>query len=449
MQDMTHGSITRHLIRYSIPMILGNLLQLTYNAVDSVIIGKCLGEKALAAVSTSSPIVTILVLGASGISLGASVMISKFQGAREPENVKREFATTMLFGAVFSFGIFLLGVLMAGVLLQWINTPEAALAPAKLYLRIYLIGFLFTFQYNVLSSALRGIGDSKTPVYFLSVSCVLNVILDILLVALIPLGVAGAAIATVISQAVSALSCLVYINRKIPQLQLRREEWRIDRQLLSETLKIGSLTALQQAAQPIGKVCIQSVINAQGIVAIDAFNAACKIDDFARIPTQSISNGIMTCTAQNRGAKQEDRMMASFRKGLTIALIYFPIVFAVVQLTKTPAVRLLAPDGAEDIVAAGVSYLAVKSFFFVMPCLTNSIQGHFRGLGQMKIVLAGTVLQTAVRTLCVFLWVPVIGINGEAYACFTGWMCQCILQYGIYFRRKYSAKKAACTKLAY
>lgn len=441
MQDMTRGSITRHLIRYAIPMILGNILQLTYNAVDSVIIGKFLGETALAAVSTSGPIITILVLGASGISLGASVLISKFQGAGEFENVRREYATTVLFGAVFSLAVFALGFAMAGLLLSWIHTPAQAMAEAKLYLRVYLIGFLFTFQYNVLSSVLRGIGDSKTPVYFLGISCVLNTFLDVLLVAVIPLGVAGAAVATVISQAVAAVTCMGYINRKVPQLKLRAEQWKVDRVLLSETLKIGSLTALQQAAQPIGKVCIQSVINAQGIVAIDAFNAACKIDDFARIPTQSISNGIMTCTAQNRGAKQSERMEKSFSKGLIIALVYFPIIFTIVQLIKVPAVRLLTPDGAEDIVAAGVSYLFLKSFFFVMPCLTNSIQGHFRGMGQMKIVLVGTVLQTAVRTVCVYFWVPVMGINGEAWACMTGWMCQCALQYTLYFwwKRKRAA----------
>lgn len=438
MQDMTKGSISRHLIQYAIPMILGNLLQLTYNAVDSIIIGKLLGENALAAVATSNPVVTILVLGASGISLGASVMISKFQGAGEKEMVRREFSTTMIFGTFLSLLVFALGVLFAGTMLHWINTPEAAFAPGVLYLRIYLIGFLFTFQYNVLSSALRGIGDSKTPVYYLSVSCGLNVVLDILLVAIIPLGVAGAAIATVISQAAAAFGLLRHISKNVPQLAVQRGEWRIDRSLLGETLQIGSLTALQQAAQPLGKVFIQSVINAQGVVAIDAFNAACKIDDYARIPTQSISNGIMTCTAQNRGAKQQTRMEDSFVKGLLVALAYFPIIFIVVQLIKTPAVRLLVPDGAEEIVAAGVSYLGIKAWFFIMPCLTNSIQGHFRGMGQMKIVLAGTVLQTAVRTICVFLWVPKIGINGEAYACFTGWMCQCLLQYTLYlyWRRK-------------
>ena len=444
MQDMTKGSITRHLIQYAIPMILGNILQLTYNAVDSVIISKFLGENALAAVSTSDPIITILVLGASGVSLGASVMIAKFKGAGEDDQVRREFATTLIFGLFFSLAVFALGAALAGQMLLWINTPAEAFAHAKLYLRIYLIGFLFTFQYNVLASSLRGLGDSKTPVFFLSLSCGMNIVLDILLVAVIPLGVAGAAIATVISQAAAALGCLHHIMNKTPQLQLRRGDWKVDRALLKQTLKIGSLTALQQAAQPIGKVCIQGVINAQGIVAIDAFNAGCKIEDFARIPTQSIGNGIMTCTAQNRGAKQEQRMYQSFYKGLMLAAVYFPIIFLITQLIKTPAIRLLTPDGAEEIVAAGVSYLSVKSFFFLMPGLTNAIQGHFRGLGMMKMVLFGTILQTGVRTLCVFLWVPQYGINGEAWACFTGWLCMVIVQYGLYFYWK-KAKKLPTT----
>ncbi len=433
MQDMTKGSIIAHLISFSIPMILGNLLQLTYNAVDSIIISKFLGENALAAVSTSDPIFTILVLGASGISLGASVMISKFRGAGDAGQVKQEFATTFVFGFWFSLGVFLLGLALSGSMLRWIRTPAAAMAEAKTYLRIYLVGFLFTFQYNVLSSSLRGLGDSKTPVYFLALSCGLNIPLDLLLVGVIPLGVAGAAAATVISQAAAALGCLLHIRKHVPQLCLTREQLLVNRGLLKETLEIGFLTALQQAAQPIGKVCIQGVINTQGVVAIDAFNAGCKIEDFARIPTQSIGSGIMVCTAQNRGAGRKERMYQSFTGGLLLAFCYFPLIFLLTQLIKQPAIALLCPEGADGIVSAGVSYIGLKAFFFLMPGITNAIQGHFRGLGMMKIVLFGTVLQTAIRTVCVFFWVPAMGINGEAWACFTGWACMAAVEYSLYF----------------
>ena len=440
MQDMTKGSILSHLVRYAIPMILGNLLQLTYNAVDAMIIGKFLGENALAAVSTSDPIFTILVLGASGISLGASVMISKFRGAREDEKVRQEFATALVFGFWFSLGVFLLGLALSAHMLRWIQTPEAAMAQAKTYLRVSLVGFLFTFQYNVLASSLRGLGDSKTPVYFLGLSCGLNILLDVLLVAIIPLGVAGAALATVISQAAAAIGCMGYIRRRIPQLSVAKEQLRVNSALLRETLQIGFLSALQQAAQPIGKVCIQGVINTQGIAAIDAFNAGCKIEDFARIPTQSIGSGIMTCTAQNRGAGQRDRVFQSLTKGLLLSLAYFPLVFLLTQLIKGPAIALLLPDGAAEIAAAGVSYIGLKAYFFLMPGITNAIQGHFRGLGMMRVVLFGTVLQTTIRTVCVFFWVPKMGINAEAWACFTGWACMAVVEYSLYFYWKSTGK---------
>lgn len=440
MQDMTKGSILSHLVRYAIPMILGNLLQLTYNAVDAMIIGKFLGENALAAVSTSDPIFTILVLGASGISLGASVMISKFRGAREDEKVRQEFATALVFGFWFSLGVFLLGLALSAQMLRWIQTPEAAMAQAKTYLRVSLVGFLFTFQYNVLASSLRGLGDSKTPVYFLGLSCGLNILLDVLLVAIIPLGVAGAALATVISQAAAAIGCMGYIRRRIPQLSVAKEQLRVNSALLRETLQIGFLSALQQAAQPIGKVCIQGVINTQGIAAIDAFNAGCKIEDFARIPTQSIGSGIMTCTAQNRGAGQRDRVFQSLTKGLLLSLAYFPLVFLLTQLIKGPAIALLLPDGAAEIAAAGVSYIGLKAYFFLMPGITNAIQGHFRGLGMMRVVLFGTVLQTTIRTVCVFFWVPKMGINAEAWACFTGWACMAVVEYSLYFYWKSTGK---------
>lgn len=432
MQDMTKGSILAHLIRFSIPMILGNMLQLTYNAVDSIIISKFLGDTALAAVSTADPIVTILVLGASGISLGSSVLISKFRGAGDEEQVRREFSTTFLFGIFFSLAVLVGGLVLSGSLLRWIQTPAEAMAQAKTYLRIYLLGFPFTFQYNVMASSLRGLGDSKTPVYCLGLSCVANIGLDVLLVVVLPLGVAGAATATVLSQGISVLGCLWHIQRT-PALALRRKCLRIHPALLKETLQIGIVTALQQSAQPIGKFCIQGVINAQGIVAIDAFNAGSKIEDFARIPTQSIGNGIMTCTAQNRGAGNEERMHASLRRGLLLAILYYPIIFALTQLVKVPLIRLLSPKGAEQIVEVGVAYIRLKAFFFVMPGITNAIQGFFRGMGMVKITLFATVLQTGIRTICVFLWVPKMGINGECWACFTGWMCMSIVEYAIYF----------------
>lgn len=428
MRDMTRGGISRHLIQYAVPMILGNILQLTYNAADSVIIGKCLGEEALAAVSTSNPVMTIMVLGASGIGIGASVIMSRLYGAEELGRLKREFSTTVIFSTFFSLLVFLGGFLLAGDILTWIHTPAEAFAMAVTYLRIIFVGFLFTFQYNILSHSIRSIGDSRSPVLFLGISCVLNVCLDLLFIAALHMGVSGAALATVLSEGVSAALCILWIRRRIPALRLTKKDLIVDRALLSETVRSGFLTALQQAAQPVGKVLIQSVINGQGTVAIGAFNAVCRVDDFACIPAQSMGNAIMTCTAQNRGAGIRERVKQSLRKGLLIALCYFPVICGLTLLFRKPVMRLLSPDGSAAMIGMGIGYLGVKAWFFIMPCVLNAIQGYFRGLGHMAVVLAATVIQISVRTVCVFFWVPAIGITGEAYACFAGWMCQLIFE---------------------
>ncbi len=434
MKNMTEGSIVRHLIAYAIPMILGNFLQLTYNAVDSIIIGKCLGENALAAVSTSNPVMTIMILGASGLGIGASVLISKFYGAEEESRLRREFSTTVIFGFFFSLAVFAAGFLLSGSILLWIHTPPEVFSDANLYLRIILAGFLFTFQYNILSSALRGIGDSKTPVLFLGISCILNIGLDLLFVAVFHMGVAGAALATAVSECVSVVCCILYIYKRIPVLKLSRKECVIDRLLLKDTLRIGSLTALQQAAQPVGKVLIQSVVNAQGVAAIGAFNAVCRLDDFACIPSQSIGSGIMTCTAQNRGAGKTARVEETFKKGLLVAVCYFPVICSLTLLLKTPAIKILTPDESTEMLAMGVSYLSIKAWFFIMPCINNAIQGYFRGMGKMNLVLFCTLIQITIRTILVAVLVPVTGISGEAYACFAGWVCQALFEFGCYFR---------------
>jgi len=429
---MTDGNITRHLISYSVPLIFGNILQLTYNAVDSIVISKAAGESALAAVSSSNPIMTIVILGVSGVSIGASVLMSQAYGAGDNGKLKRELSTTIIAGAICSLAVFLIGEFLSPCILQAMNVPHEILSMADMYLRIVLIGFLFTFQYNIMTAALRSIGDARTPVIFLAVSSILNVILDILFVYSFHWGISGAAAATVISQALSAVLCFIHVYRHIPLLQIKKDEFTVDRQLLKETVKSGSITALQQSCQPIGKVLIQGVINAQGITAIAAFNAVCRVDDFARIPEQSIGNGIMTCTAQNYGAGNKTRVRETFRKGMIIELCYFPIICILTLLFKTQLMQLFAPANGKAMIAMGTAYLTVKALTFIMPGITNGMQGYFRGIGHMKITLAATIIQISIRTIAVFYLVPQLGITGEAYACLAGWLCMSVFGF-IYY----------------
>lgn len=430
MRDMTKGSIGKHLISYALPMIAGNIMQLTYNAADSVIIGKNLGKDALAAVSTSGPVMTVAVLGASGMGIGASVLMSRLKGAGDREGLKKEFSTALLFGFVFSLCVFLAGFLFAGSVLRLINTPEESFRYACTYLRTVLVGFLFTFQYNILSNSLRALGDSKTPVLILFFTCLLNIAVDLLLVKVFRAGVLGAGLATVFAQAVSVLLCAVYIAKKVPELRLARGDWRIDRKMLAETLKIGGISALQQTAQPVGKVLIQSVINSGGVVAVDAFNTVCRVDDFACIPAQSIGSGIMTCSAQNRGAGSRSRVRETLKNGLLLGLCWFPVICLLTLLLKGPVSALLAPaaeegaDTVELILTESEKYLSVKAFFFIMPCILNAMQGFLRGMGRMTAVLCGTVIQISLRAVFTAVLFPEMGITGEAWACLIGWSCQ-------------------------
>ena len=418
---MTEGSIIRHLLAHALPLILGNFFQLTYNAVDSIVIGKFAGENALAAVSAANPVMTIVILGVSGISIGASVLMSRFFGAGDEEMLRREVATTMLFGAGASLVVFALGMPLSGALLRLLRVPQEILPSAVVYLRIIFVGFLFTFQYNILAASLRSVGDSRTPVTYLAIASVLNACLDVLFVAGFGWGVAGAGVATVIAQGVSMMLCFAHMQRHMPMLRLGLKDMRIDRALLDETLKSGSVTALQQACQPVGKVLIQSVINAQGVAMIAAFNAVSRVDDFACIPEQSISSSMTTCIAQNRGAGKCERVRETLARGMMLEAAYGIFILLAVQLVKRPVMRLFAAQDSVQMIALGVDYLSLMAFFYVLPAMTNGIQGFFRGMGEMKTTLAGTFTQISIRTIVVYLLVPRIGLSGAAYACAIGW----------------------------
>ena len=244
---------------------------------------------------------------------------------------------------------------------------------------------------------------------------------ELLLEAGLRWGVVGAGVATVAAEGISALLCARHIYRKIPLLHLGLRELKIDRRLLGETVSSGAITALQQACQPIGKALIQSVMNAQGVSVIAAFNAVSRVDDFACIPEQSISSSMMTCIAQNRGAGEHARVGETLRRGMMIEAAYGVLICAAVLLVKEPVMRLFAAQDSMQMVSMGVDYLTLMAFFYILPGITNGIQGYFRGMGEMKTTLVATFIQISIRALVVAVLVPRVGLNGAAWACAIGW----------------------------
>ncbi len=439
MKNLTEGNIKKQLIGFSIPIILGNIFQLTYNAVDSIIVGRFIGKDALAAVGTANPIMNIVILGITGICIGASVLMSSLFGAGKYEDLKKELSTTLLFGAFFSVVITLLGILCSTGILRLMEVPDDILGDASIYLKIIFLGMPFTYLYNTFASALRSVGDSKTPILFLSFASILNGLLDLIFIAGLGFGIAASALTTIIAEAASAILCIIYINRKVSLLRLERAELKFDRFLLKETLKHGSITALQQSCQPIGKLLIQGAINPLGVDMMAAFNAVNRVDDFAFTPEQSIASAMMTFVAQNRGAGKKERMRKGLSNGLFVEVLYWGIICIVITLFKTPIMKLFVSGEEEVLINAGTTYLGYMAFFYLLPAITNGLQGFFRGMGDMKITLVGTITQISLRVFFVFLLVPKVGMVGVAFASLLGWIGMLLVE--IPYSRRYLMEK--------
>ncbi len=420
--DMTVGSISPKLIRFAIPMILGNFFQLTYNAADSIIVGRFVGTNALAAVGAASPIMNIVIFIIIGICLGMSVLMSEFFGAGDIAKLKREVSTSLISGGVFTLVMILIGVLLSRPILLLMGTPYEIIDDATHYLQLIFFGLIFTFIYNIYASALRSMGNSKVPLYFLITSAILNVVMDILFVVIFKMGVIGAAVATVIAEAISALLCMIYVWREIPILNFKRGEFVFDRALLKGTVNYSSVSAMQQICLYVGKLLVQGAVNPLGIHAIAAFNAVNRIDDFVLSPEQSIANSSTTFLAQNRGAGKTDRIRKGFISSLKIELIYSLILMFTIFFGAYSLTYLFIGKEGEKVIASGVYYLQVMAFFYFLPAITNVIQGYFRGIGKLKITLNSTFIQIVGRVIAAYLLAPHFGLFGVAFACLVGWI---------------------------
>lgn len=435
-QDMTEGKIISPLISFTIPLVLGNLFQLTYNAVDSVIVGKYVGEEALAAVGTSNPIMNIAILLISGMCMGASVLMSSQYGGKDYEKLSRQISTTMLAGCGFSVVFSLLMVILAKPILGLIQVPQEVIPLAASYLRIIYLGLVFTFLYNFLANTMRALGDSKTPLYFLMISALLNVVGDIFFVAVLQWGVEGSALSTILSEALCCLFCGLYIKKRIPLLCLGKKWLVFDKELLGRTISYGSTSAMQQVCLQLGKIMIQAMVNTQGVSVIAAFTAVNRVDDFAYTPQQNIGHAMTTFIAQNKGAGKKDRIRRGFQGGLMIELAYSVCLLLVILLTAPAIMKLFVEDGDAKVVELGVSYLRVIAFMYLLPAMTNGIQGFFRGIGDMKITLYSTFMNMLGRVAAVFVMLMVLKLqfSALAWANMIGWIVMLIFEVPLLMR---------------
>ncbi len=433
---MTGGNILKQLVNFSVPLILGNLFQLSYNMVDTIVIGRFVGNEALSAVGTCDQIMNLLILGVSGVCIGASVLMGNFFGAGEEDQLLDEMKTTVSLGLIFSLLIPAAGLPLTDSIFRWMRVQPEALAPAGTYLRIIFAGMPFTCLYNIYAAALRSVGDSRTPVRYLMLATVLNMALDLVFVALLRMNVFGAALATLLAQAVSAVLCILHVSRRVPLLRFSWRRLRIDGELARKTLSYGGLTALQQCAQPIGNLIIQGSVNTLGVTAAAAFSAARKIEDIGLLPGRSVSTAITAFTAQNVGAGNQERTERGFRTAILLEGAVGLAMSLTVLLLRGPMMSLFTADRA--MIEEGIRYFSIIGFCYFLPCLTNGYQGYLRGTGHMLASLLATLTQISVRVLVTLLCVPTMGIPGVGLACVAGWSAMLAWQvpYHLHLRRQ-------------
>lgn len=435
MRDMTTGSAWGHLWRYAVPILLGNWLQLAYNAIDSMIAGRFIGKEALAAEGIAGPLMNLVILAITGLCIGTGVLMSEFFGAGDLARYRQSLGTTISIGTAASVSLMGFCILLTPFMLKLMAVPPEIYDITTRYLQIIFAGMPFTFIYNALASGLKSAGDSKTPLKFLAFSSVLNAGLDLVFLGVLHFGIVCSAVTTVAAEAVSALMVTVYLRRRFPALFPGKAELRADRALLHQIMRYGGPTAFQQAVQPIGKILIQGQVNALGVTTIAAFNAVTRVDEFAFIPEQGIAAAIATFIAQNRGAGKEERIRPGFRAGLRLEVCYWVMIGTATLFLRVPVMSLfVSGEGAGEVVRTGSRYLGLMALFYLYPAFTNGFQGFYRGMGKMYTTILGTAIQISVRTLGTFIMAPHMGIVGIAYACVAGWTAMMLFEAPYYFR---------------
>lgn len=427
-KDLTTGKIMPILVNFTVPLVLGNLFQLTYNAVDSIIVGHFVGKEALAAVGICNPVSTLMILFLNGLCMGASILMGIQYGAKDYETLHRQISTTLLSGVFFSFFLTLVCVIFAVPILLLLQVDPSIMSMTVQYLRIIFLGLMFTFLYNFFSSTLRALGDSASPLYFLIISAILNIFGDLFFVIVLKAGSNGCAISTVLSEALCCLFCIIYIQKKVPILRLGKKWLVFDARLLKKTIAYGWASAMQQATVQMGKIAIQALVNTMGVSVAAAFAVVNRIDDFAITPEQNIAHAMTALMAQNKGAGKNDRMREGFRCGMILELVYGAAVMLICLGFARPLMSLFVKD--EEVIGHGVVYLHLIAVMYILPAITNSLQGFFRGIGDLKVTLMSSFTNMTVRVIAaapmVLLWN--FGIEALPYSYLAGWIAMLLVE---------------------
>ena len=382
-QNMTVGSVRRAIVSFAMPIFLSQLFQQLYNTADSVIVGNLLGKQALAAVSSSASLIQLLTALMIGIALGAGVVISRHFGAEDYDTLSRAIHTTAAFGLIAGAALTVVGVLLSPTLLRWMGTAPDVMENSVVYFRNYFLGSMAVMLYNVFTGIMNALGDSRRPLYYLMLSSALNVALDLLFIGVFHLGVGSAAVATVISQAVSALLSFLHLRKPGTIYQLRLRKLRVHLDLMKEIVRMGLPTGVQNSVISIANVLVQSYINSFGSDAMAACGTYAKLQGFGFLPITSFALALTTFVSQNLGAKQYERARQGARFGILSTVIMAEIIGVLMVIFAVPMARLFNSD--PEVVRIAVSQTRIENLFFFLLAFSHAVAGVCRGAGRATV----------------------------------------------------------------
>ena len=435
--DLTSGPVTKTILRFSAPLILGNLLQQVYNIADTIIVGKFIGAGALAAVGASFTLMVFLTSVILGLCMGSGIVFSILFGAKDYNCLKNSFFVSFLFVGLVSVAINLLVVWQTKNIMSLMQIPAEILSETEQYLEVIFYGIMLTFVYNYFASLLRALGNSATPLVFLAVTAVLNIILDLVLILYFDMGVAGAAWATVISQAVSAIGLAWYSFVRIPLLKLGTNHLKFRLSILKMITGYSLLTCVQQSIMNFGILMVQGLINSFGVVVMAAFAAAVKIDALAYMPVQDFGNGFSTFIAQNFGAGRKERIREGIVSAVKTSLVFCLFISAAVYFFAQELMLVFVDARDEEIIKTGVQYLQIEGMCYFGIGWLFLFYGFYRGIGKPGISVVLTVVSLGTRVILAYALAPVpsIGLLGVWWSIPVGWFLADAL--GVWYYRRY------------
>lgn len=434
-KDMTTGNPVKLILTFSIPLLIGNIFQQFYSMADTIIVGKFLGVNALAAVGSTGAMAFLVNGFVIGLTGGFSVLVAQRFGANDEEGVKKAFASSLILSIIMTIIVTFISMISAKPLLELMNTPADIINDSLSYIIIIYAGNVAIIFYNMLSSILRALGDSKTPLYFLIIASILNVVLDIVFIFNFSMGVAGAAYATIISQSISAILCAIYIVKKFPILKLKKHHWKLRKNYVQKQLRIGVPMALQFSITAAGAMVLQGALNNFGSKIIASYTAASKVQQLVMQPAVTFGVAMATYSGQNLGAGRIDRIKEGVKK-CTIISIIVSIVSTIVVISFGGAFTKLFIDGNDlEVISYARHYLNTVSIFYIPLGLIFIYRNTLQGIGDSFVPMMAGVAEMIARTVVAFTLPRLIDFTGIALADPAAWFAAAIPLGITYFKR--------------